>query len=393
MADQQEARRAPAGAARATRREIELGHIAGIQLAIDYSWVIIFLLVLWSLTAGYFPYRTPGYGWGAYLLVGLVATLLFFASVLTHELAHALVGNRLGHEVKRITLFLFGGMAHLSGEPRSAKAELAIAAVGPLTSFALGAAFWLVSAGLGALGADALWTAMFRYLAFINVALAVFNLLPGYPLDGGRLLRAYLWQRSGNLRAASSRAANWGGGIAVGLMVLGALQIFGGALIGGLWLIFIGMFLRGAARASYQGVVMQQALAQARVADVMVRDPVLLPPDTTVQDAIEEYFLRYGYGGFPVGEEDVVAGVLSLAMVQRCPPAERAARTVREIMRPLDATLTVTPDTPVADALQAMANGDTGRLLVLDHTRLAGLITRAGILRFVQLKEQLDAPR
>jgi Zn-dependent protease len=199
----------------------------------------------------------------------LIATLLFFASVVIHELSHWLMANRMGQEVRRITLFIFGGMAHLSREPRNARTEFLIAVVGPLTSLALGGIFWLVGQWLRDLVAP-LWAAVFHYLGFINVALGVFNLLPGFPLDGGRLLRSILWMRSGDLRAATARAANWGGGIAIGLMLLGGLQIFAGALVGGLWLIFIGMFLRGAAQASYHGVVVDQALSGATAGELMM---------------------------------------------------------------------------------------------------------------------------
>ena len=180
---------------------IDLFKVAGIQIAIDYSWIVIFLLVSWSLSAGYFPHEYPGYAWGAYLTVGVVATLLFFASVVTHELAHSLVANRLGQPVRRITLFIFGGMAHLSREPSNATAEMKIAVVGPLTSLALGALFWVCKRIVAGAGLPLLWAAVFKYLAFINVALALFNLLPGFPLDGGRILRGLLWRRSGDLRA------------------------------------------------------------------------------------------------------------------------------------------------------------------------------------------------
>jgi Zn-dependent protease/predicted transcriptional regulator len=373
-----------------TQREVNLLRILGIQVTIDYSWLVIFALVLWSLSAGYFPGEYPGYGWAGYLTAGLAATLLFFASVLVHELSHALVANRLGENVRRITLFIFGGMAHLSGEPRDAGTEFRIAAAGPLTSIALGVLFHALSRAMALVGAEPLWTAVPRYLGFVNLALAVFNLLPGFPLDGGRLLRAYFWRRTGDLRGATQRAANWGGSIAVGLMGLGALQIFGGALVGGLWLIFIGMFLRGAARASYQGLVMDHALGQTRVRDLMVREPVVVSPDTSVEDAVEDYFLRHGYGGFPVGSDGRIEGLISLPMVQRCPRAERATRTVRDIMRPLDAALTISPDAPVTPALQQMVAADAGRLVVLENGRLAGLITRTGIVRFVQMKTQLD---
>lgn len=372
-------------------RGADLFRVFGVQVAIDYSWLIIFALVLWSLSAGYFPGEYPGYGWASYAAAGLVATLFFFGSVLVHELSHALVANRLGERVERITLFIFGGMAHLSGEPRDAASEFKIAAVGPLTSVMLGALFWGVSLGLRGLGLEPLWTAVFHYLGFINLALAIFNLLPGFPLDGGRLLRAFFWRRSGDLRAATRRAANWGGGIAIGLMILGALQIFGGALVGGLWLIFIGMFLRGAARASYYGVVVDHALGQTRVRALMVRDPVVVSPDTSVHDAVEEYFLHYGYGGFPVGAHGGLEGLISLSMVQRCPREERTNRSVRDIMRPIDDQLTIGSEAAVSEALHKMVTGDTGRLLVSENGQLHGLITRSGILRFVQMKTQLEA--
>jgi len=371
-------------------RSINLFKIAGIQIAVDYSWVVIFVLVLWSLAAGYFPHEYPGHSWAQYWSISAIATLLFFASVLIHELAHSLVANRLGQSVKRITLFLFGGMAHLSREPSSAAAELRIAAVGPLTSLLLGGAFWLGKIGAVAGGLEVLWVAMFRYLSFINVALAVFNLLPGFPLDGGRILRGLLWYRSGDLRAATARAADWGSGIAIGLMALGVLQIFGGALVGGLWLIFIGMFLRGAARMSYHGVVVEHVLRGARVSDLMVANPEVIPYESTVRDAVDEHFLRHGFGGFPVSRNREITGLVTLAQIKLCAPEERARRTVGEIMRPADATVTIPGAAAISEALRQMIEADCGRLLVTEGGRIAGLITRTGIMRFIQLKTELE---
>jgi len=369
---------------------IDLFKVAGIQIAIDYSWIVIFLLVFWSLSAGYFPHECPGYGWGQYLVVGVVATLLFFASVVTHELAHSVVANRLGQPVRRITLFIFGGMAHLSREPSNATVELKIASVGPLTSLALGAIFWVCQPIAERIGLPLLWVAVFNYLAFINVALALFNLLPGFPLDGGRILRGVLWRRSGDLRAATARAADWGAGIAFGLMGLGLLEIFAGALVGGLWLIFIGMFLRGAARASYHGVVVEQALSGARVRDLMVSEPVIAPGDLTVSQAIEEHFLRHGFGGFPVGEPGQIEGLVSLAQIKHCPPDQRAQRRVREIMRPADDSVKIAATASVSDALRQMVMSDSSRLLVTDGGRVIGLITLSGAMRFIQLKTELE---
>jgi len=369
---------------------LELFKVAGVQVEIDYSWIIIAALVWWSLSAGYFPGKYPGHSFGSYWLVGGIGTVLFFASVLGHELSHAALGNRLGENVSRITLFIFGGMAHLSGEPKTAGDEFKIAAIGPLSSVIIAAIFWLIADSLGAMRAPALWIALFTYLAFINLALAVFNLLPGFPLDGGRILRAILWHFWGDFRRATAAAADWGNTIAWGLMVLGALEIFGGGLVGGIWMIFIGLFLRGAANASYQSVTIEQMLGRAKVADLMIREPVAIDPDASIADAVDQYFLHYGYGGFPVAREGRAVGLLPLARVRECPREERAQRRVHDIMLPMSAKLTIPPDATASDAIHRMAEADSGRLLVLDAERIAGLITRSQIARFVQLKAELE---
>lgn len=368
-------------------KSIELFRIAGVLVEVDYSWLVIFLLVLWSLSAGYFPQEYPGRRTLDYWIVGFVATLFFFASVLLHELSHAAMANRLGEKVDRITLFIFGGVARLSGEPKSANSEIEIAGVGPLTSLALALVFWLISNAIGP--AVSLWTGVFRYLAFINLALALFNLLPGFPLDGGRLLRAVLWKRWGDLQRATARAAQWGGGIGWGLIGLGSLEIFGGALVGGLWLIFIGLFLRGAAASGYQGMVIEQAMEHVRVSDIMIREPVTLSPEMPVGEAIEQYFLRFGYGGFPVASDGRVLGVLSLSHVRHCRPEERAHKKVRDIMLALGPDFEIPPQASALDALRKMNEADSGRLIVVDGGRMVGLITRTGLARMVQMKSQL----
>lgn len=371
---------------------IELFTVAGVQIEIDFSWIVVFVLILWSLSAGYFPEQYPGHTLGEYWMVGMVATILFFASVVGHELSHAALANRLGEKVTKITLFIFGGMAHLSGEPKTPEDELKIAAVGPASSIVIAGFFWAVAAALKSSAGASLWVAVFRYLAFINVALAVFNLLPGFPLDGGRLLRAFLWRRWGDLRRATARAADWGSGIAWTLIVLGAFEIFGGGLVGGLWLIFIGLFLRSAASTSYQGLVIEQMLGQTRVSDLMIRDPITVPPDITIADAIERYFLHHGYTGFPVVGDGRVRGLLVLSRVRECPPQERASRTVADVMLPMQTNITISPAASISDAMHQMAEADLGRLLAIDGDRLAGIITRSAIARFVQVKAQLTAP-
>jgi Zn-dependent protease/predicted transcriptional regulator len=373
-------------------KSIELFKVAGVQVEIDYSWLVIFALVLWCLSAGYFPQVYPGHPTLDYWIVGLVATLLFFASVLIHELSHAAVGNRLGENIDRITLFIFGGMAHLSGEPKNADDEIKIAGVGPLSSVVLALVFWLIATAMAQTSPTSLWTATFRYLAFINLALALFNLLPGFPLDGGRLLRAILWKRWGDLQRATARAADWGSGIAWGLMGLGGLEIFAGALVGGLWLIFIGLFLRAAAASGYQGTMIEQTLHRIRVGDIMTRQPVTLAPEMPVAQVVEQYFLRLGYGGFPVVSDGArVVGMLSLSHVRQCPPEERGQKTVADVMRPLDAAIEIAADASAIEAMHKMNEANSGRLVVTDQGRLVGLITRTGVARFVQIKTQLGA--
>ncbi len=235
---------------------------------------------------------------------------------------------------------------------------------------------------------------MFNYLAIVNTALAIFNLLPGFPLDGGRMLRALIWMRTGDVGAATRRAADWGGGIAIGLMLLGALQIFAGALIAGLWLIFIGLFLRGAARASYQGMIVEQALGGARVRDLMVPGSLrAVPGDLTVSQAVEDYFLRDGFGGFPVTENGRIVGLLSLAEVKRCAADERSGRRVRECMRQAGPDVEIDANEPASAALRKMVEADSGRLLVSDGGRVIGMITHSGVARFVQVKTELAPGR
>jgi Zn-dependent protease/predicted transcriptional regulator len=369
---------------------IELIRIAGVQVEIDYSWIVIAILVWWSLSAGYFPREYPDHAFTSYWIVGAIGTLLFFASVLGHELSHAALGNRLGENVTRITLFIFGGMAHLSSEPKTAGDEFKIAAIGPVSSLVIAAIFWTIEQTLVGFHAPALWIAVFSYLAFINVALAVFNLLPGFPLDGGRILRAILWHFWGDFRRATAAAADWGNTIAWGLIALGALEIFGGGLVGGIWMIFIGLFLRGAANASYQSVVVEQMLGRANVADLMIREPVVIDPDLSVGEAVDRYFMHHGYTGYPVVKDGRAIGILSLSRVRECPPEERTNRHVHDIMVPVSDKVTIAPNASISTAMHQMAEADAGRLLVINGDHLNGLITRSQIARYVQLKSMLD---
>ena len=370
-------------------RGISLFRIAGIQIRLDFSWFIIFLLVMWSLSAGYFPSNYPDQGQGTYWSAGLLATLLFFASILTHELAHALMAQRSGIHIPAITLFVFGGMAHLSEEAKDPKTEFKIAIVGPLTSFALAAIFWWMKLGLETM-AMSLAALIFQYLAYINLALGVFNLVPDYPLDGGRVLRALWWWKTGSLARATRVASDMGKGFALVLMVLGALEIFSGALIGGLWLVFIGMFLRGLAEGGYQQTVMQQSLQGVEAQDMMANEVVTVTPELNVRELVNDYFLRYGYRGFPVARNGDVIGMISLANIKSIPDEARGEKTVQDVMVPLDDQLKIAPEASLAEALQKMMREDTGRLIVMRNGKMTGLVTHTGVLRFLEMRRALQ---
>jgi Zn-dependent protease/CBS domain-containing protein len=370
-------------------RGISLFKVAGIRINIDYSWFIIFGLVLFALSAGYLPRTFPGQPTQTYWVAGLFATLLFFSSVMLHELAHSLVAIRQGIDIPEITLFIFGGVSRLSQEPTDPKTEFKIAVVGPLTSFALAAAFGVLRVFLQGFE-PSLMVVVIGYLAWINLALGIFNLIPGFPLDGGRLLRAFLWWRTGSLTRATKVASDFGKGFAVAIMILGGLQIFAGALVNGLWFIFIGMFLRGMSVQGYEELVIRKALEGVHVEEVMVREVVSVPPDLTVSQLIHDYFLHYAFRGFPVVENGRVLGVVSVAAVRQLPREVYDNRQVADIMTPLQDDLLIDAQASLADALVKMSRQEQDRLLVLKGEKLAGLVTKTGLLRFVQIKQVLE---
>lgn len=368
---------------------IKLFQVAGIRLSIDFSWFIVFALVLFALSAGYLPRTFPGQDPRVYWLAGLVATFLFFASVVVHELSHSLVALRHGIAIPEITLFIFGGVSRLAEEPKDPKTEFKIAIVGPLSSFVLAGLFAALRTLLAGLS-PSLVVVVVGYLAWINLALGIFNLIPGFPLDGGRILRALWWWRTGSLTRATKMATDIGKGFALALMILGGLQIFAGALINGLWFLFIGMFLRGMSIQGYEELIIRKSLEGVRVREVMVQQVVSVPPDLNLSQLVHDYFLHYAFRGFPVLADGRVLGVVSVTGVRQVPREEQAQRTVQEIMEPLGEEMLISGEASLAEALQKMSRENQDRLLVLEGGRLAGLVTKTGLLRFVQIKQILE---
>ena len=363
--------------------------IAGIRISLDYSWFIVFALVIWSLSAGYFPRNYPGQTTQTYWIAGLIATFLFFASVLIHELSHSLMAKRSGIHIPEITLFLFGGVSKLSEEPRDPKTELKIAIVGPLSSFGLALLFWAMLKLFSGPGVS-LTKAVLHYLAWINLALGIFNLIPGFPLDGGRILRALRWWKTGSLTQATKLASDVGKGFAVALMLLGGLQIFAGFLIGGLWLLFIGMFLRSVAEGGYQEVVVRQMLQGVQVDEVMVREVVSVAPDLPLNQLINGYFLHYGYKGFPVAQGGRVLGMVSVFNVKGLSEDEQKNKTVAQVMELLSDDLLISPQVSLTEALSKTGQTQAGRLVVMQGGKMVGLISKTGLLRYLEMKRILE---
>jgi len=382
----------PSRFARDARGGFPLFRVAGIQVRVDPSWFLIFLLIWWSLSAGYFPRTQPEASAAQTWIAGLLAALFFFVSLLLHELSHSVVARRAGHEVRSITLFLFGGAAEMTSEPENPATEFRIAIAGPLASFALALFFWVAGRLLPAATPDLL-LGVLGYLAWINLALGVFNLLPGFPLDGGRILRALLWWRTGSLRRASRVATQAGKGLGLGLALLGGIQIFSGALVGGIWLVLVGLFARGLAETSYQSLILRQLLAEVSVEDVMVREPVTVPADLTLDRLIDDYILGHGFRGFPVVEGARAIGLISVERLRAVPPEQRAQQRVRDQLEPVDEDHSVAPETPLLEAIGKMGRVGAQRLLVLrpGSPELVGLLTKSGLARFVELRQALEA--
>jgi Zn-dependent protease/CBS domain-containing protein len=374
----------PSEPGRDAPRGLRVAKIAGLPIEIRGSWLVIFALVLWTISSAYLPSRFPEIGRGTAWIAGLFATVGFFASLVLHELAHSVVARYYGIRVSGVTLFLFGGVSRIEAEPADPWIELRMAIVGPLTSFALALGFWL-----GALSArntgDAVPRAVLEYLAGINVALGVFNLIPGLPLDGGRVLRALVWLRTGSQERATRVASHLGRGFSLGLVGLGLIEIVAGSLVGGLWLVLIGFFLRATAGASYQELVLRNALSGIDVRDVMVREPLTVSPDLTLRELIDGHFLRDGVRGYPVRDGDKVLGSISLRELRVLPREQLDSRRVRDVMLPLDARISVRSSDPLLGALRRMVSDDRAQLLVMDGDRLAGLLTRGAVRRVLEI--------
>lgn len=397
-------------------RGLHLMNIAGIEVSIDWSLLIIFALIVTSLASGLFPQWHPAWGALTCWLTALAAAVLFFASVLAHELSHSLVGRANGVQVKRITLFVFGGMAQIEHEPGRWPAELWMAIVGPLTSLLIGA-LCVIAAGAGASAGAAAAQAgdvpalerllasldpgrtLLLWLGQINIVLAIFNLVPAFPLDGGRVLRAILWGVTRDLRRATRLASALGQAfawllIAAGIaMVLGvSLPYFGSGAANGIWLAFIGWFLNNAALMSYRQLLTREQLQDVPVARLMLTRLETVWPDMPLDMLVSNFLTRTDQRAFPVMEGERLTGLVCQRDVERLPPAQRHSGSVREVMKPLDQLIVAHPGDAAFDVLSLLAQRDVNQVLVVEDGRVAGLVRRADILRWLAVHGSPSSP-
>ena len=372
------------------RNALRLGKIFGIEIGLDYSWFVVFALVTWTLSAFVFPSFYPAWPLATYWLTGLLASLLFFASVLAHELAHSVVALRTGLPVRSITLFIFGGVAQIAREPSRPAQEFLIAIAGPIMSISLGLFF-----GLFALVAHpgSPLAALSGWLSRINFLLALFNLLPGFPMDGGRVLRALLWRATGDLLRAT-RVASWTGrGIAYLIMLAGVLMAFLlGDWLSGLWFVFIGLFLDNAATSSYQQLALREMLHHhtARELLALQRELLSVPPELTLEQLVREYILTTGKRCFPVvGPYGRLLGIVTLHHVKEIPQEAWPAVTVAEVMTPVERAIKVSPDEPLDKLLEQMSVDGVNQVLVVQDGRLVGLISRDQLVEFIKTRAEL----
>ncbi len=378
------------------RETLRLGRIAGIPVGMHWSLLVVFWLITLGLAAGRFPQRFPGYVGGWYWTAAVAAALLFYASLLAHETGHALVARSHGMKVEGITLWLFGGVAKLRSEAVTPQAELQIAGVGPLISIGAAAVFALGAVLTNFIGAPELLVGSLAWLAVINAILAAFNLAPAAPLDGGRILRAWLWARHGDRVRAAVTASRAGRVLGFALTGLGLVDFAAGAGFGGLWFVFLGWFLLSAARAEESQVLLREALQGLTVRDVMTPDPSVVPDWLTVEAFIEEHVFRNRFSAFPVVDiDDDLVGLVTLARVKSVPAERRRQTLVRDVACPPADVPTATPDEMLLDVLASLPEDSDGRALVLDDGRLVGIMSPTDIARAAEraaLRERGAAP-
>ena len=364
---------------------LKLGSVAGIEIRVHYTWLFAFILIAWSLAQGYFPFSNAGLGAATYWILGVASALLLFGSVLVHELGHSLLAGARGLHVRSITLFIFGGVSSITKEASTAKDEFLIAVVGPLTSLALAGLFWLAGEVLSAGTAIA---AVAGYLAFTNLLLAAFNIVPGFPLDGGRVLRSILWGTTGNLPRATRLASYVGQAVAFAMIGWGVSRLLGGDVFGGLWTAFIGWFLNSGAEASRQQQTVRAVLDAVPVTTVMDSSPAFAARGLSVHDFVFEHTLQRGQRALAGVEAGQLVGIVSITDAKHLAQEAWKTTSVSEVMTssPL---ATLAPEADLSAALELMVEKRVHQLPIVRDGVLVGMLSRSDVMRYLQLGNEL----
>lgn len=371
-------------------RKIPLFNLFGFKVGIDVTWFILAVLITWSLAEGAFPHYFPGFSDAAYWWMGVAGALGLFLSIVFHEFCHSIVARQFDLPMKGITLFVFGGVAEMNKEPENAKSEFFMAIVGPVSSLILAGMFFLVYTA----GKNINWpepvNGVLAYLGWLNIILAGFNMIPAFPLDGGRVLRSILWAIKGNLRWATHIASALGTGFGLLLMILGIINFIGGYFIGGLWYFLIGMFIKSASQMSYRQMLVKNTLAGEPISRFMISDVITVPPSITVSDLIENYFYKYHHKMFPVSENGTLRGCVTTRQVKNLPKEKWATSTVSDIARSCSEENSISSSTDAMKALALMNETGNSRLMVIEENKLLGVISLKDMLKFMTLKLDLE---
>jgi Zn-dependent protease/predicted transcriptional regulator len=372
---------------KAGSKNISLFRAAGIEVNLDYSWFIIFLLMTWSLSSVYFPRHFPAHNWVAMWIAGTVTSVLFFLSIVLHEFAHSVVAMKMGISIREITLFLFGGASRMREEVKTPRSEFLIACSGPFSNIVLG----LVLMGFRVWipwNPASIFAAMINYLAWINISIGVFNLIPAFPLDGGRMLRAVVWWKTGSPSYSFGLSTDMGKGFSLALIVLGALQAVTGSLVVGLMLIVVGLFLRSMTVAGIEGFALNNSLERLKVRNFMIGDWVNVPPDISVEKFVVDYLLTSNLREFPVQSGGKIVGTVSLDSIFSLSADERKRTSVYDIMVPASEENEISPEANLLEASRRMNKGNINRLLVMEKGEMVGMLTRNGMIRLMELRRR-----
>ena len=368
---------------------LKIGRLLGIPVRLHYTLILAVLLISWTLAVGYLPPEYPGLSSATYWLIGVFGAVVLFASVLLHELMHSYVAKRNGLPVRRIVLFIFGGVSEIEEEPKEAGLEFKVAVVGPLTSFMLALVLWLFQNVARAFGANVVIFAPLEYGTYINVLLGGFNLLPAFPLDGGRILRAGIWRWKKNLVQATRIATRVGVILSYFLIFWGFISIIEGVFIGGLWFILIGWFLKNGADSSYKQTIISEALAGVSVSDIMAREVHTVDPNVSIKDVVETHFTKHKHGGFPVVKDSKLLGLVTLQDLRKISSQKWQEAKVSDVMTPFEKLECVSPQELAVDALMKMSRHDVGRLPVCENEKLVGIVTRSDLLHAIRIRTEL----